>query len=59
MIGDTGLDILAGKNAGIKTIFVSRDHNKKYVFKEKADHRIKNLNEICNILRNRDAEGGI
>jgi len=59
MIGDTGLDILAGKNAGIKTIFISRDHNKNYVFNVKADYTIKNLNEICGILREKDAEGGI
>jgi len=59
MIGDTGLDVLAGKNAGIKTIFVSREHNKNYVFNEKADYTIQNLNEICDIIKERDAEGGI
>ncbi len=59
IIGDTGLDILAGKNAGIKTIFVSRDHNKKYILKENPDYIIENLNEICDILKKIDAEGGI
>ena len=59
IIGDTILDILAGKNANIHTIFIRRDHNKMHELNVKPDHEIENLNEICSILKNFNAEGGI
>ena len=59
IIGDTILDILAGKNANIQTVFIKRDHNKMHKLNVKPDYEIENLNEICNILENFNAEGGI
>ncbi|NHI92761.1 MAG: HAD family hydrolase [Candidatus Lokiarchaeota archaeon] len=58
-IGDTELDILAGKNAKINTIFILREHNTKHELSVKPDYVIENLTEICNILKIYNAEGGI
>ncbi|MHA1797784.1 MAG: HAD family hydrolase [Candidatus Helarchaeota archaeon] len=52
IIGDTILDIMAGKNAGIKTIYVLREHNKNHQLSLKPDYTIQDLNEICEILKN-------
>ncbi|MHA1146098.1 MAG: HAD family hydrolase [Candidatus Helarchaeota archaeon] len=50
IIGDTSLDIKAGKNAGIKSILIKRHHNQDMIPLVSPDYEIKNLNEIFSIL---------
>lgn len=50
MIGDMADDILAGKNANIKTILVLTGRGKDFVGKLNEDYVIKNINEIYKII---------
>ncbi|MHA1383606.1 MAG: HAD family hydrolase, partial [Candidatus Helarchaeota archaeon] len=52
IIGDTDLDIRAGKNANIKTVLIKRKHNKsiEMISDIKADYIIENLIEFKEIL---------
>ncbi|MFX0137619.1 MAG: HAD family hydrolase [Candidatus Hodarchaeota archaeon] len=52
IIGDTDLDIQAGKNAKINTILIKRKHNRSIKFStdKKPDYIIENLLEIKNII---------
>lgn len=50
MIGDTDKDIIAGKEAGIKTILVETGHDKKFKSIVSPTYILKNLNEIARIL---------
>lgn len=51
IVGDTNLDVVAGKNAGIKTIFVRRKHNQDHELDLPPDFEITDLNDIFKIIR--------
>lgn len=52
IVGDTDLDIQAGKNAKINTILIKREHNRSIEFSanKKPDYIIENLLEIKNLI---------
>jgi len=50
IIGDMDADVLAGKNAGVKSILVMTGNGKDFVGKVNADYVIKNLNEINKVI---------
>jgi len=52
IIGDTDLDIQAGKNAKINTILIKRKHNSSIKFSNtnKPDYIVDNLMEIKEII---------
>ncbi len=47
-VGDFLWDILAGKNAGVKTVLLVNEHSKR--FEHLADYSIKRLDEIIGII---------
>ena len=49
VVGDRYKDIKAGKNAGVKTIFLDKKYDEKKL--AKPDFVIKSLNEIKKILK--------
>lgn len=49
-VGDTEVDILAGKNAGVKTVGVTYGHIGKDIKKYSPDFLLDNLNEIFKII---------
>ncbi len=52
IVGDTDLDIQAGKNAKINTVLIKRKHNRSIEFSKdkKPDYIIENLLEIKKII---------
>lgn len=50
IVGDMDADILAGKNAGLKSVLVLTGNGKDFLGKVDADYVIKNLNEISKII---------
>ena len=50
MIGDTDIDVLTVKRAGLKTILVKSPKIKDYVFDIRPDYRVKDLNSAVNIV---------
>ncbi len=47
-VGDFLWDILAGRNAGVKTVLLVNEHSEK--FSHLADHRIRKLSELVEII---------
>ena len=47
-VGDFLWDMLAGKNAGVKTVLLLNEHSKKFV--HLADYTIEKLNEIIGLI---------
>ena len=50
IMGDMDADIIAGKNAGLKSILVLTGRGKDYKEGVEADYTIKNTNEVKNII---------
>ena len=50
MVGDTDIDVLTGKRAGLKTILVKSPKIKDYAFDIRPDYRVKDLNSAVNIV---------
>ena len=57
IVGDTGKDIQAGKNLGIATTLVLHPTNSRFydfttLKKLEADHEIKKINQLVDLLKN-------
>jgi D-glycero-D-manno-heptose 1,7-bisphosphate phosphatase len=56
MIGDGWKDIVAGKTAGCKTVFIRTDYNKEIIYNKEiqnnCDFIVDNLEEIYKIIKN-------
>ena len=50
MVGDMDSDILAGKNAGAKTILVLTGNGRDFVEKVSADHVVENINALMDLI---------
>lgn len=52
IVGDTDIDILAGKNAGVKTVAVTYGFAGKDILKHKPDFVIDDLKDLIKIIQN-------
>ena len=50
MVGDSDIDMLAGKRAGLKTILVHSPRINDYRFNVKPNFKTKNLNSAVNLI---------
>lgn len=50
MIGDTAVDVLAGRNAGVKTVGVTYGFHARKIEEAKPDYVIDNILEVLPIL---------